>query len=245
MRNKAQFLIMKRTVWVMVFVALVICQTSKTQTITENFGSGADSFSVEFVKIGNLGNSSDPLTSKGSVAYEYNISKFEISQSQIQKAINSGVNGIEFPGGAWSNNQPGSVLNWFQAATFVNYLNVSQGFNAAYNLTHLGSANFTMNLWSSSQAWTLGGQNLFRHKDAKFFLPSENEWYKAAYYDASLNNNNGGYWLYPTMSNLAPPPISGGSSGAVFGGSAPADVNNAGGELVWNRRPRWECCRKN
>jgi len=35
-------------------------------------------------------------------------------------------------------------------------------------------------------------------------IPTENEWYKAAYYDPSLNSGTGGYWLYPTRSNTAP-----------------------------------------
>ena len=39
-----------------------------------------------------------------------------------------------------------------------------------------------------------------RNAGAKYVIPSENEWYKAAYYNAS----NGTYWLYPTQSNTAP-----------------------------------------
>jgi formylglycine-generating enzyme len=34
----------------------------------------------------------------------------------------------------------------------------------------------------------------------QYFLPTSNEWYKAAYYDASA----GTYWAYPTQSNTAP-----------------------------------------
>ncbi len=37
-----------------------------------------------------------------------------------------------------------------------------------------------------------------------YYIPSENEWYKAAYYDPELNNQAGGYYLYPTQSNAAP-----------------------------------------
>ena len=39
---------------------------------------------------------------------------------------------------------------------------------------------------------------------ATYFLPSENEFYKAAYYDPTLNGGAGGYWTYPTKSNTAP-----------------------------------------
>ena len=39
---------------------------------------------------------------------------------------------------------------------------------------------------------------------ATYFIPSENEYYKAAYYDPTLNGGAGGYWLYPTKSNTTP-----------------------------------------
>ena len=38
-----------------------------------------------------------------------------------------------------------------------------------------------------------------RNAGAKYFLPSENEWYKAAFYKGG--GTNAGYWLYPTQSN--------------------------------------------
>lgn len=38
-----------------------------------------------------------------------------------------------------------------------------------------------------------------RNAGAKFFLPTEDEWHKAAYYD-----RNGSYFVYPTRSNAAP-----------------------------------------
>jgi formylglycine-generating enzyme required for sulfatase activity len=86
-----------------------------------------------------------------------------------------------------------------------------------------------MNLWSSAQAWTLGGTNLYRHKDAYYFLPSENEWYKAAYYNPSGAN----YFLYPTASSTAPTTVASGTNAgtAVYKSvtNAPAEVDVAGG----------------
>ena len=38
---------------------------------------------------------------------------------------------------------------------------------------------------------------------ARYFLPSENEWYKAAYYDP-IKGGTGGYWKYPTRSDSVP-----------------------------------------
>ena len=41
-----------------------------------------------------------------------------------------------------------------------------------------------------------------RNAGATYFIPSENEWYKAAYYKGG--STNAGYWTYPTQSNTAP-----------------------------------------
>ncbi|MFZ4482383.1 MAG: SUMF1/EgtB/PvdO family nonheme iron enzyme [Chthoniobacterales bacterium] len=131
------------------------------------------------------------------------------------------------PAGAWSGNQPAANINWYEAAAFVNWLNTSTGKTAAYDLAWDGSA-WSMNLWSRGQAWTAGGTNLYRNKDAFYFLPSENEWYKAAYYNPAGSN----YFLYPTASSSVPAAVSSGTNAgtAVYNGaSVPAIVDSAGG----------------
>jgi formylglycine-generating enzyme required for sulfatase activity len=40
-------------------------------------------------------------------------------------------------------------------------------------------------------------------------LPTENEWYKAAYYDPNLNSAAGGYWKFATQSNTQPDNVMG------------------------------------
>ena len=52
-------------------------------------------------------------------------------------------------------------------------------------------------------AYTLNGamSGIYtKNAQATVWIPSENEWYKAAYYDAT-KGGTGGYWLYPTQSN--------------------------------------------
>ncbi|MEX1117860.1 MAG: SUMF1/EgtB/PvdO family nonheme iron enzyme, partial [Terrimicrobiaceae bacterium] len=75
-----------------------------------------------------------------------------------------------------------------------------------------------------------------RHKNAFYFLPSEDEWYKAAYHQNTGVNAN--YWDYATGSNTAPTQeLTGGTTpgSAVYDGAAagipadPADVTQAGG----------------
>ncbi len=217
--------------------AAVLCAFLVPSARADVFGSGGDAFTIDFVNIGNAGNANDAgagsgsySSSYGGVSYGYRMGTYEIAQDAITKATASGV--LNLGGGAWSATQSAASMTWFEAAAFVNYLNTSTGRPAAYQLD-LG--NTTLTLWSSGQAWQAGGaggENLYRHKDAYYFLPSEDEWYKAAYHKNDGVTAN--YWDYATGSNTAPTAVASGTTAgtAVYNNgafSSPADVNLAGG----------------
>ena len=196
----------------------------------DTFGTSGNEFTIDFVNIGNAGNAAN-TTGFGAVPYEYRMGTYEVSQNAIDKATASGMANVT--AGAWTGNQPAANISWLESAAFVNWLNTSKGHQAAYNLTPTGEPpefpQWSMSLWSNADAWQLGGENLYRHKDAHYFLPSENEWYKAAY-----NIPPGWtYYSYATASSTAPTPVaSGTSAGTAVGGapaSSPAGVDNAGG----------------
>ena len=192
----------------------------------DTFGGGtANEFTVDFVSISQTNNTAD-TTGYGAVPYEYRASIYEISQNDITKATASGMANVT--AGPWTGNQPAATINWYEAAAFVNFLNTNSGKTAAYDLT-FSSGSWSMALWSSEQAWTAGGTNLYRNKDSFYFLPSENEWYKAAYYNAAGTN----YFLYPTGSDTAPTAVASGTNAgsAVYNAvaSVPAIVDSAGG----------------
>ncbi len=198
-----------------------------TETMADTFGTGGNTFTIDFVGIGNPGNAADS-SGYGSVAYGYQMGTYEVSRDMITKANSAGGLGIPLADmsgyGGNVGTHPATGVSWFQAATFVNWLNTSSGHAAAYNFD--GSGNFT--LWTPAEAWTQGGENLYRNKDAHYFLPSENEWYKAAYH------NGTGYFVYPTGGDSAPGAVAGGTGAgtAVYDQGlfqGPADITNAGG----------------
>ena len=122
-------------------------------------------------------------------------------------------------------NRPATGVSWNEAARFVNYLNTSKGYQAAYNFTTSG-ANDNITLWGVGQ---YNGNNQFRHKDAYYFLPSVNEWHKGAY-----GNLNGTWNKFPNGGDSPPVPVASGTAAntAVFDQSlytGPADITNAGG----------------
>jgi len=201
------------------------------QTLTETFGSGANAFTMDFVTIGNPGNAADTTGNPnpaGSVAYTYNLAKYEVSRDMINKANAAGSLGISmYDMSSYGNrvNLPANGISWNEAATYVNWLNTSKGYQAAYKFS--GS---TFQLWSSTDVG-YNANNMFRNSLAKYVIANSDEWYKAAY-----GNLDGTWNNFPTGSDNIPDPVASGTAAntAVYGqsfymGPGPADINNAGG----------------
>lgn len=161
----------------------------------DTFGSGDNVFDIEFVNIGDPNNPDDTTGNPnpaGKVEYAYRMGKFEISEDMIDKANTLGGLGITHDNrGA---NKPATFVSWFEAATFVNWLNTSTGHTPAYKFN-----SSTFELWQSGDAG-YNPNNLFRNSQAYYFLPSADEWYKAAYYDPIA----GVYYDYSTGSDSVP-----------------------------------------
>ena len=81
-------------------------------------------------------------------------------------------------------NVPTDNESWYEAAQMVNWLNTSTGHLPAYNFTGTqGAPDYALATWTTAKA--PGGTNLYRHKDAFYFLPTEDEWVKAAYWNGT------------------------------------------------------------
>lgn len=217
----------------------------------DSFGSNANSFVLEFVSIGHPGNPDDTVmdigdpsayAGIGSIDYTFNISKYEISRDIVTKANTEGNLGITLADmtsyGGNGANRPATGVSWNEAARFVNWLNTSRGFNPVYKFSAQPgdiaySADADIQLWQPGDVG-YNAANLFRNSLAHYFLPSIEEWYKAAHFDPNANGGAGGYWNYASGSDTPPVPVSeGGVSGtAVYlqtASQGPADVDKAGG----------------
>ncbi len=183
----------------------------------------------QFVTVGNPGNTPDTAvmvqdgtTGYGAVNYTYDIGKYDVTLNQYATFLNAvatsdpfglynpematipniaGIsrNGLE-GGYTYSvigdGQRPVTYVNWFAAARFANWLENGQPFG-------LGEVAAS----TEKGAYNLNGATagiFFRNPDATYWIPSENEWYKAAFYDPTLNAGSGGYWTYATRSNSLP-----------------------------------------
>ncbi len=177
---------------------------------------------IDWVAVGNAGNAADTPSSNcyasncGSVSSNYNIDKYEVTNAQYAELLNakaasdplglyntsmnsdpsnggitrSGVSGsFTYTVKAGFANKPVTYVSFYDSLRFSNWLNNGQGIasteTGAYTL--LGGT-----------ATPSNGLTVTRNGGANIFLTSENEWYKAAYYDAS-----GVYFDYPAGTNAA------------------------------------------
>jgi formylglycine-generating enzyme len=181
---------------------------------------------IDMVTVGNPGNANDTGgTLNGRVDYEYQIGKYAVTIGQYTAFLNAvdptGANpnniynasmatflniaGISYTSGASagskyavinnggdSSNRPITYVSWFDAARFSNWMTNGQGSGS----TEDGA--YTLNNATTGSA-------VARNPGAAFYIPTENEWYKAAYYSPNYGGSGvAGYYDYATQSDTAP-----------------------------------------
>jgi formylglycine-generating enzyme required for sulfatase activity len=94
--------------------------------------------------------------------------------------------------------KPVNVVSWFDAARYCNWLHNGRGNGS----TETGA--YTLNGATSGNA-------VAKNPGALYWIPTENEWYKAAYHKSGGRNT--GYWAYATQSNAAPTAVTADATG--------------------------------
>ena len=159
----------------------------------DDFGT----FTIDFVPISGSTNPSSGLPVGGGYTFtgvnnDYCMGTLEITNDQWGKfktSVGGTVTGS--PSTAYDENPhfddtnvPTNKVSWLEAAQFVNWLNTNTGHQPAYNFTGTqGQSDYTFANWSTAEA--AGGTNLFRHKDAFYYLPTKDEWIKAAFWNGT------------------------------------------------------------
>ena len=189
------------------------------------FGSVAHAqqpVTIALSTVGNPGNAAD-TTGYGGVGYTFGIGTYDVTLTQYTAflnavaqtdtyglydtmlAANTAVAGIQQSGSSGSytysiignGQRPVTYVSWFDAARFCNWMNNGEP------QTHVENASTTED-GAYTLSGTMSGVSVSKNLLAQWYIPSESEWYKAAYYDQSLNSGLGGYWTYATRSNSAP-----------------------------------------
>ena len=213
-------------------------------------GSIANAGIIEWVTVGDPGNTADTDSDGyGAVAASFRIAKYQFTNQQYTDFLNSvdssGTNpysvyntsmGTDGRGGisltpdaasgskyaARSNmgDKPVEYVSWFDAARVSNWL-----MNGATSSSSTETGAYTL----------VGGQTSGTapavNSGATFYLPTEDQWYKAAYYKGG--GTSAGYWNYATQSDLAPTAVTADSTGNGSAGST-GNFANYDNNAVWN-----------
>jgi len=175
------------------------------------FGSGANQFTIDFVNI-----SGDASSANGTVigsnnytfsdpAYDYRMGTYEITNDQWNKFVNAYGTPLGNPTNAYDEiaywtgaNVPTNKISWYEGAQFVNWLNTSTGHQAAYKFTgYQGTGGYSLAVWESSDVG-YDADNPYRNSNAYYFLSTDDEWVKAAYW------NGMNLQTYATIDNSMP-----------------------------------------
>ena len=200
---------------VLLLAAVVVLAAGTVQAVT-----------IDLVPVGNPGNAGEQsrlqngdATYYGAVDYVYQIGKYEVTNAQWREFLTAkaavgdpyGLYNTEMAGtyggisrsgagtitnpyvytakGGDSNwdNRPVNWVSFWDAARFCNWLHNGQGNGDTETGAYIN----------------IGNQITFaRQENAKWFIPTENEWYKAAYH--KNDGKTGNYFDYPTGSDSEP-----------------------------------------
>jgi sulfatase modifying factor 1 len=178
---------------------------------------------IPFVTVTNAGNAPD-FGGKGAVPYPFRIGKYEVNNNQYTAFLNAVAaddprhlystnmsfnihGGIERSGSAGDyaytvkpgmGHQPVVWVDFYDALRFCNWLHNGQP-TGSEDATTTEDGAYTL----TPEA--LATENVLRNPGARFWLPSDDEWYKAAYHQPfAAGGDFSDYWLYPTRSNDVP-----------------------------------------
>jgi hypothetical protein len=164
---------------------------------------------LSWVTVGDPGNAADD-TGYGAVLYRYRISRYEVTNTQYAAFLNAvaatDTNGLYNTnmgsgyGGITRSGSPGSYVysaiagREFMPVNYVSFYDSLRFANWLHNGRPTGAQDSTT---TEDGAYDMAlGSSVVRKPGAQVFLPSEDEWYKAAYYAGSET-----YYDYPAGSN--------------------------------------------
>lgn len=172
---------------------------------------------IDWVTIGATNNPAyagpDPnntVTGRGGVSYEYRIGKYEATSAQWGEFLNAAFNRpdplpwVERPLQVGGGMQPVGGATWRTCAMFCNWLHNNKAtnreafLNGAYDTSTFGVIALPNGGFHFSDQFT-------HHADARYWIPTLDEWLKAAYYDPNrFGPGQGGWWQYNITSDSAP-----------------------------------------
>lgn len=109
--------------------------------------------------------------------------------------------------------KPVNYIDWFGAARYINWLHNGKPTGSPGPSTTESGVYTLVNFVTSE---SVSNSKVSANNYNSFWLPTENEWYKAAYYSPN-KNGPAGYWNYAGQSDSSPTAIGADSTGNGYG----------------------------
>jgi formylglycine-generating enzyme required for sulfatase activity len=202
---------------------------------------------IDWVTVGDPGNSAD-TTGYGAVADSFQIMKFEFTNQQYTDFLNSVAatdNYSLYVNFGMGNNARGGITRSGSSGSYIYSVKANMGDKPVNYVSWFDAArvaNWLMNGATSSSstetgAYTLNGQTFgtvpARNPGATFYIPTLDQWYKAAYYKGG--STNAGYWDYATQSDTIPNAVTADSTGIGSAGGT-GNYGNFQSDADWNNQ---------
>jgi hypothetical protein len=209
--------------------------------------SPAHAVTIDWVTVGDPGNAAD-TTTYGAVADSFRIMRFEFTNQQYTDFLNSVAttdNYSLYVNFGMGNNARGGITRSGSSGSYTYSVKANMGDKPVNYVSWFDAArvaNWLMNGATSSSstetgAYTLNGQTFgtvpARNPGATFYIPTLDQWYKAAYYKGG--STNAGYWDYATQSDTIPNAVTADSTGIGSAGGT-GNYGNFQSDADWNNQ---------
>ncbi len=204
-------------------------------------GSLVNAEPLQWVTVGDPGNTADTTgvpNPAGAVATSFQIMKYEFTNQLYTDFLNSvaATDTYSLYNASMSSEARGGITQSGLSGAFTYLAKTDMGDKPVNYVSWFDAArvsNWYQNGATSSSdtetgAYTLGGGQTTGtapavNSGATFYVPTQDQWYKAAYYKGG--GTSAGYWDYATQSNLDPTAVTAGSTGIGSGGSTGNSAN--------------------
>ncbi|MBK7404970.1 MAG: SUMF1/EgtB/PvdO family nonheme iron enzyme [Phycisphaerales bacterium] len=196
--------------------------------------ASAQGYGIDWVTIGNPGNDAYPgddqgnMAGRGRVDYEYRIGRDEVTTAQWMEFVNTySTRSDDYtffgepvfwgaepdptydgPGRRWRLRSdvaspdmlPVGGISWREAAMLCNWLHNGK----SSDLAAIEDGAYDTSTFTKNGDGTFNDQRT-HHPDARFWIPTLDEWIKAAHYDPDrYGDGQAGWWEYSIMSDESP-----------------------------------------
>lgn len=219
--------------------------------------SASNATAQTFLPVGNINNPNDTSgigPAVGAVPYGFSIAQHELTNAEYVEFLNTkatavlgadtiglfnplmasnnrggitrtgaGTIGSPYAYASKTNmsNKPVNFVSWFDAIRYANWVNNGKG------SADTESGSYTL---LGGTAVPTNASTITRNPTAAIVIPTENEWYKAAYFEPGASGNS--YWLYGTRSDSIPVEATATVTGDIA--NPGANVVNYDYNTIWN-----------